>query len=41
MGISAARLLGGLSRYLSGSERRGQKVGRPRKANLQLATRNL
>jgi four helix bundle protein len=33
MGTSAARLLGGLSRYLSGSEKRGRKYDRRRKAN--------
>jgi four helix bundle protein len=34
MGISTARLLGGLNRYLSGPERRGRKFDRRRKANL-------
>jgi four helix bundle protein len=34
MGVSAARLLGGLSRYLTGSEKRGRKYDRRRKANL-------
>ncbi|HEX3443753.1 MAG TPA: four helix bundle protein [Chthoniobacterales bacterium] len=34
MGISAGRLLGGLSRYLSGSEKRGRKFDRRHKANL-------
>jgi hypothetical protein len=41
MGILAARLLGGLNRYLSGSEKRGRKFDRRRKANLQLVTRDL
>jgi len=40
IGISAARLLGGPNRYLSGSERRGRKFDRRRKANLQPATYN-
>jgi four helix bundle protein len=34
MGVSASRMLGGLSRYLSGSERRGRKFDRRTKANL-------
>jgi four helix bundle protein len=34
MGISAGGLLGGLSRYLGGSEKRGRKYDRRRKANL-------
>ena len=34
MGISAGRLLGGVSRYLGGSEKRGRKYDRRRKANL-------
>jgi four helix bundle protein len=34
IGVSAARLLGGLSRYLTGSEKRGRKYDRRRKANL-------
>jgi hypothetical protein len=34
MGVSAGRLLGGLSRYLGGSEKRGRKYDRRRKANL-------
>jgi four helix bundle protein len=34
MGVSAGQLLGGLSRYLGGSEKRGRKYDRRRKANL-------
>jgi S23 ribosomal protein. len=34
MGISAARLLGGLNRYLIGSEKRGRKFDRRRKPDL-------
>jgi four helix bundle protein len=34
MGVSAGRLLGGLSRYLGGSEKRGRKYDRRRKANM-------
>jgi four helix bundle protein len=41
MGISAARLLGGLNRYLSGSEKRSRKFDRRRKPNLQLVTRSV
>jgi four helix bundle protein len=33
MGISASRMLGGLNRYLSGSEKRGRKFDRRVKAN--------